>query len=119
MTKEEQQRIISKNLKSLIEQSGKTQKAIALDTGFSVTRFGNWCTGKATPKFHAIRKLADYFGVDVTAITDEAPDYRVIKLESEHEAALLQMFRSLNDEGKMKMLGNADDLIQSQKYRRE
>ena len=49
MTDDEQRKIFSKNINKYIEQSGKLQKEIAKELGYSPTTFNTWCVGKIIP----------------------------------------------------------------------
>lgn len=71
MTDEEQKAIFSKNLKHYIEINQKQQKEVADYLGFKQTTFSMWCQGKSMPETGKIRKLADYFGIGMSDLTDE------------------------------------------------
>jgi len=49
----------------LLAASGKTAFAVAKDLGFSPTLFSDWKTGKSKPKADKLKKIADYFGVNI------------------------------------------------------
>lgn len=72
-TDEEQKRIFAKNLNYYITKSGKQQKEVAEDLGFSYTTFNTWCKGKILPKAGKIQAIADYFRVLTTQLTDDHP----------------------------------------------
>lgn len=72
-TDEEQKRIFAKNLNYYITKSGKQQKEVAEELGFSYTTFNTWCKGKILPKAGKIQAIADYFRVLTTQLTDDHP----------------------------------------------
>ena len=63
MSDEAQKRIFSKNLRRLLEESGKTQKELAE----AIT----WAIGRSIPRMGRVQKLADYFGVEKSVLVDE------------------------------------------------
>ena len=71
MTEEEQKRIFSRNLNFYIAQSGKQQKEIAKDLGYSPTTFNTWCVGKIVPSAGKIQKIADYFNIGKSDLLDD------------------------------------------------
>lgn len=71
MTDEEQKRIFSKNINYYISQSGKQQKEIAKDLGYSPTTFNTWCVGKIIPSAGKVQKIADYFGIGKSDLLDD------------------------------------------------
>lgn len=71
MNQKEQRDIFSKNLKKLINASGKMQREVADDLNIGATTLNNWCAGTAIPSYQKIKSLADYFKVHVTDLTDE------------------------------------------------
>lgn len=72
-TDEEQKKIFAKNLNYYIAKSGKQQKEVAEELGFSYTTFNTWCKGKILPKAGKIQEIADYFRVLKTQLTDDHP----------------------------------------------
>lgn len=71
MTDDEQKRIFSRNLNFYIAQSGKQQKEIAKDLGYSPTTFNTWCVGKIVPSAGKIQKIADYFNIGKSDLLDD------------------------------------------------
>lgn len=59
------------NLRNLVERSGKLSKEVALDVGVSTATFSEWLNGKKYPRNKHIDKLAEYFGVQRSDLTDE------------------------------------------------
>lgn len=69
---DKQKEIFSKNLKHLLDNSGKTQVEIAKDIGVSPQTMNTWVRGIAIPRMGKIQKLADYFGVDKSRLIDDS-----------------------------------------------
>ncbi len=52
-------------LRQLVDKSGKTQKEIAADLGFSQQRFNYYVSGRSEPDASTLLLIADYFHVTV------------------------------------------------------
>lgn len=74
MTDEEQKRIFSKNLNKYIALNQKLQIDVAKDLDISPTTLNMWCKGNSMPGTGKIRKLADYFRIGMSDLTDEKED---------------------------------------------
>lgn len=74
MTTEEQKKIFSRNLRKYMDLNQKQQIDVARDLGINPTTLNMWCTGNSMPSTGKIRKLATYFGIGITDLTDEKPD---------------------------------------------
>lgn len=75
MTDSEQKQIFSKNLNKYISLNQKQQIDVAKDLGINPTTLNMWCTGKSIPGTGKIRKLADYFRIGMTDLTDEKENF--------------------------------------------
>nr|DAO02748.1 MAG TPA: Repressor protein CI [Caudoviricetes sp.] len=71
MSDEAQKRIFSKNLRRLLEESGKTQKELAEAIGESQQVVNTWAIGRSIPRMGRVQKLADFFGVEKSVLVDE------------------------------------------------
>lgn len=71
MTDNEQKQIFAKNLNKYISLNQKQQKEVADDLGINPTTLNMWCNGNSMPGTGKIRKLADYFRIGMTDLTDE------------------------------------------------
>lgn len=71
MTDEEQKKIFSLNLNRYINSSGKLQKEIATELGYSPTTFNTWCVGKIIPSTGKIQRIADYFHIGKSDLLDD------------------------------------------------
>ena len=70
MTDEEQKRIFANNLNRYISLNQKQQVDVAKDLGINPTTFNMWCKGNSMPNVGKIQKLADYFGIGKSDLTD-------------------------------------------------
>jgi transcriptional regulator with XRE-family HTH domain len=71
MTELEQREIFAKNFRNYVDCSGKTQREIAKDLGYSYTTVNTWYRGAAMPNAAKIQTLADYFNVGKSALLDD------------------------------------------------
>lgn len=71
VTKEWSKQVFSKNLRNLMEKSGKTQKEVADVVGVAPPTFNEWLSGKKFPRIDKIQKLADYFGILKSDLIEE------------------------------------------------
>lgn len=67
----DQNTIFAANLARLVENSGKTQREIAFDLDVTPQTFNAWLQRKALPRMGKIQRIADYFGVEKSALMDE------------------------------------------------
>lgn len=109
---DKQKEIFSKNLKHLLDNSGKTQVEIAKDIGVSPQTMNTWVRGIAIPRMGKIQKLADYFGVDKSRLIDDSdnePKYYI-------NSATAQIAQQIYENPKLRILfdaasdASADDL---------
>ena len=71
MTDEVQTRVFAKNLNKYIALNNKQQIDVAKDLDISPTTLNMWCKGNSMPSTGKIRKLADYFRIGMSDLTDE------------------------------------------------
>ena len=62
MDKEEIARIISKNLKRIAYEHGKTQSDISRDLQINKATLSTWMTGLRIPRMPTVDRLCEYFG---------------------------------------------------------
>lgn len=118
MTEEEQKRIFSKNLNYFINQSGKQQKEIASDLGYSPTTFNTWCVGKIIPNTGKIQKIADYFNIGKSDLLDDKSNIKDTK-DNILEKLDLNAMRQLNDSNITKVNKYANNLLNLQQMEEE
>lgn len=71
MTDDEQKKIFAKNLNKYISLNQKQQKEVADDLEINPTTLNMWCNGNSMPNVGKIQKLADYFRIGKSDLTDE------------------------------------------------
>ena len=71
MTDEEQKSIFAKNLNKYMAINQKQQIDVAKDLGFNPTTLNMGCKGNSMPNVGKIQKLADYFRIGKSDLTDE------------------------------------------------
>lgn len=69
----DQRVVFSRNLNRMLEITGKSQLEVANAIGVIPSTFNTWCTGVAFPRMGKVQKLADYFGIEKSALIDEKP----------------------------------------------
>lgn len=77
MSDELQKQIFAKNLRRLMDISGKNQMDLMNDLGLSSSTVSSWCTGQKFPRMGKIQMLADYFNVmksDLIENKDKPPE---------------------------------------------
>lgn len=71
MTKEEQKKIFSRNLRYYIDMSGQQQTEIAAAIGEKVSTFNMWVQGNSMPSVLKIQKIADHFAIGKSDLVDD------------------------------------------------
>lgn len=70
MTDVEQKAVFAENLQRYIRSYTGDQKQLAFDLGIKPTTFNQWVKGKAMPAVSDIRRVADFFGIGISALVD-------------------------------------------------
>ena len=70
--------IVGYNIRRLLAAKGATQLEFAKAIGENQTTVSMWMTGKTVPRFSKFGKIADYFGCNLTDITDLKPEREVV-----------------------------------------
>lgn len=92
MTDEEQKKIFAKNLNKYMAINQKQQIEVAKDLGINATTLNMWCKGNSMPNVGKIQKLADYFRIGKSDLTDEKDDS-----DSDIEFSNIVMKIAMND----------------------
>lgn len=93
MTDEEQKKIFAKNLNYYISLNGKQQNEVAKDIKENPSTLNMWCKGNSFPSLGKIQKLADYFKIGKSDLTEDKT-----KKDSNSEFASVCMKLGLQDE---------------------
>ena len=70
MTQKEINEIFSENLRHYLQEFGYTQNEVADAIGVTQQAINTWVTGRNVPRIDKVSKLASFFGVKVTDLTD-------------------------------------------------
>ena len=136
MTISEQKKIFSNNLANLIEKSGKQQKEVASELGYSYTTLNTWVRGTSMPNTAKIQRLADYFGVlksdlldekEVFNEEDEIERHMKIRTVSRYLSELIgcdaseitALLIQLNENGLVELQKRVSEMLCVSAYRRE
>lgn len=83
----------------LCTENNTTSYQVAKETGLSKALFYRWKSGKSTPKYSSLKKIADYFNVSVKylmgeeeaeAIYDIGPEIEIIRLKVENNEYIIK-----------------------------
>ena len=65
--------LFSRNLRTLMQRSGKDRNQVCEDLGFKYTTFTDWYNGNKYPRIDKIELLANYFGVLKSDLIEDKP----------------------------------------------
>lgn len=101
MSEQEYAKIISKNLRSIAYEAGKTQADMAKDLKISKATISSWMNGTRIPRMDKIDLLCHYFNVSRVDIMEPAgaSDPKDLVLSPE-ERSLVLAYRAASDERK-------------------
>lgn len=68
-----QRKVLSDNIRKLLAKRGLNQTDMARDLGIAETTVSSWMLGKRYPGLKSLQKLADYFNVKRSTLTEEWP----------------------------------------------
>lgn len=105
MTTEEYAKIVSKNLKRIAYEKGKSQVQIARDLGINQATLSAWMNGTRTPKMDKIDLLCDYFKCTRNDIMEPHEYYAQNDLKSigkitSEDIEIIEAYKSLSEESK-------------------
>ena len=93
--------VFARNLRFYLNNSGKTQKEVALAIGVTPASFNEWLNGRKYPRIDKIELLARYFGVlKSDLIEDKGTNKSLPQVQTltEGEALLLELFRQIPED---------------------
>lgn len=87
MSNEEYAKIVSKNLKRILYDCGRTQADLARDLKIAKTTISGWMNGNRTPRMETVDRLAHYFNVSRADILDDKNGYyeKAIRKQDERQ----------------------------------
>ena len=104
-------------LKDMRKQAGLTQVAAAELFKLKYRTYQNYENGVTSPGMDTAAMFARYFGCSIGDLFDLREGSSSCAL-TQREQSILRLFGKLNDEGCMKLIEYADDLISTGKYSR-
>ena len=118
MNNKEYAKIVSKNLKRLLYDNGKSQTALSRDLNIPKTTISGWLNGNRTPRMKYIDMLCDYFSVTRTDIMDDQRGYSEKSIHPETTGDFSAMFLALNPEGQKLALDYIGFLLTKEEYKK-
>ena len=95
--------IFQRNLADLMASTKTKQIDIARYADVSYQTVSAWVCGRGYPRAEAMQKLCSYFGVKLSALTEDHTET--------DEDRLLDAFHKLSDDGRKKLLDRAKELL--------
>ena len=95
--------IFQRNLADLMASTKTKQIDIARYADVSYQTVSAWVCGRGYPRAEAMQKLCSYFGVKLSALTEDHTET--------DEDRLLDAFHKLSDDGRGKLLDRAKELL--------
>lgn len=99
------------SIKNLRERHDMTQEELGKVAGVSAMAVSQWENGRAVPRMGAIQRMSDYFGVPKSEIMGDRYEYALVSLSEPGEDEVLNLYRSLSDEGRNQLLIFARGLV--------
>lgn len=82
--------VFAKNLNRLLLKNGKTQSDLVTYMNTTASTVSDWCNGKKYPRVDKMQKLADYFGVLKSDLTEEhTPELTPVDYNPTHRIPVL------------------------------
>ncbi|MDR3639275.1 MAG: helix-turn-helix transcriptional regulator [Isosphaeraceae bacterium] len=83
-------------LKLLIERNRYSQATVAKSFGISANLISLWVRGKSVPDLYQARRIADFFGVTVDFLSDNAADEPPVDADrASDERLILDLYHAL------------------------
>ena len=101
-------------LREARQKNGLTQKYVAISVGVAPPTVSMWESGAKNPNRENLAKLSELYGVTVDYLM--GIDAQQSEAETAEERHLLQLYRSLNPEGKARLLEQAADYASLEKW---
>lgn len=113
---EQNKQIFANNLYYYMKTKNKTQNDIVRDLGITASTVSDWVLGKKYPRIDKMQKLADYFGVLKSDLTEEHAESQLTE-----DIELQEYLEHLKNRSEMRMLfsvakgATKEDIIQAVK----
>lgn len=119
---------IGEKIKKYRNEKGITQKELAQKIGVTPPTLASWESGKRTPKFETVKRIAKGLGVGSLQLYGDSIPNDVIKeikkewalsVSSYKEKTLLSNFNSVNEDGQQKIVDYSSDIADNPKYKKD
>ena len=107
---------IAKNMLFYRKRAGLTQKELADQLGVRNTAVSNWESGNNSIDIDTLVLACSNFGI---TLNDMYGKFSATPTLSDDESMLLSAYRSMNQEGKEKLLDYSEDLVSGGRYKKE
>lgn len=108
------------NILEARKSSEKSQKEVAAALNVSAPTVSDWEREKKYPTVGNLKQLADLFSVSTDYLLRRTntpvcikPD-ELLSCATRNEQYLIEIFRSMNNEGRRKLIGYLDDLVRNE-----
>lgn len=81
--------VFAKNLNHFLNKNGKSQADLVAYMNTTASTVSDWCNGKKYPRVDKMQKLADYFGVLKSELTEENPELISVDYSPNHKIPVL------------------------------
>lgn len=108
--------IMAQNIKYFLNLNNLNQTEFCKLLGLKMATLSDWLNAKTYPRIDKIELMANFFGVDKSALVEKQSIQDKIDTTDLRESKLINHFRKLNDNGKDKAIDNIQDLTQIDKY---
>ncbi|MCR4892471.1 MAG: helix-turn-helix transcriptional regulator [Lachnospiraceae bacterium] len=112
MGSDNSKKTFASKIKYYMEENEVTRKEVMKELNVKDSTFSSWCSAKKMPRMETLKKLAAYFRVDISDLTEEKdPDTKPCFHLTEREKRLMSYYRKLNNTGRQKLTERAGELI--------
>lgn len=108
MSEQEYAKIISKNLRRIMYEHGKTQADVAKDLKISKATLSSWMNGTRIPRMPNIDMLCHYFNITRVELMEEHDEVQKTEHDKEYyDPETLEMAQALYDDPELRALMKA------------
>lgn len=107
---------VSNSIKRLREKYNLTQLELAEIAGVTDKAVSCWELGKSAPRMGAIEKIARHFNITKSEVISFDSENTETETYTQEELEIIQLYRSLNDDGKVFIEHIKELLRNSPKY---
>ena len=119
MKNDEYAKIVSRNLRRLLYDCGRTQSDIARDLKIAKTTVNGWLNSNRIPRMDTVDKLAHYFNVTRSDILDDKNGYYEKVTHPETSRDISVLYAGLNERGKEEAIRYLQYLHTREDYKKQ